>query len=334
MVKKMKIPYELQDFICPYLNNLTSELSVTKAQLLHAAYTVGKRNYDDVYSNSYYSNREVEFRTSIVEAFLCENDAFLQRSPIYENLDPSEKGFINYFNGLTLSKLFCQQLFDFPWMMHLDVYLKGNDIIIGSEEGQSRPDLIGIDSSNDWLVMEAKGRTKRDNQAIQKAVEQSKKIRTINGLTPKLRLGSMIYSNQYNEIKMLIKDPPEHDEKFIDFDLDPSQFMYDYYSTIWNYMQQYNLIVEQIGNINFFNIGIPCTDITVGIESKIFKLLTKSYETNKYSGLFPDIKACIDSSNIKSFNSEFKNKGYFLGNDGVLIRADSVKQKQVRKENS
>jgi hypothetical protein len=46
---------------------------------------------------------------------LVRTDAFMQ-------MDPTEKGALNYFLGLVACKLFASKLLDAPWTLHLDVY--------------------------------------------------------------------------------------------------------------------------------------------------------------------------------------------------------------------
>ncbi len=100
---------------------------------------------------------EITYRSALIYANLCDDGAGrIKRSEAYDGLDPSEKGAVSYFLGLTLAKAFAERELDVPWLMHLDVYRKELAPVLS---GQSRPDLVGQTTGGSWVVIEAKGRT-------------------------------------------------------------------------------------------------------------------------------------------------------------------------------
>ena len=87
-----------------------------------------------------------------------------------------------------MAKLFAWRRLQVPWLLHLDVYRDRLDV--STEPGKSKPDLVGLDSSGSWVVVESKGRTNDfDQRALDKAKSQSKTVRAISGATPKYRVG-------------------------------------------------------------------------------------------------------------------------------------------------
>jgi hypothetical protein len=112
--------------------------------LLWAAITVGRREWHHVVMHGIYSRYEIAYRACLLFANLTEAPGdHITRSNAYNALDPSEKGAVSYFFGLTLAKLFSDHVLNAPWMMHLAVYLNQLQPIIFNST--RRPDLVGQD---------------------------------------------------------------------------------------------------------------------------------------------------------------------------------------------
>jgi hypothetical protein len=72
-----------------------------------------------------------------------------------------------------------------------DIYGDEHDALL---QGGEKPDLIGLNADDDWVVYEAKGRTGGFLASVlAEAKEQSTEITTIGGLVPVLRIGSLVY---------------------------------------------------------------------------------------------------------------------------------------------
>lgn len=94
-------------------------LTCTWPQLVWSAITVGRGNLRDVFQHRFFSFLEVIYRSTMLYANLREdNNGIVSRSPAYEGLDPSEKGAVSYFIGLTAAKLCASKLFRISWLMH------------------------------------------------------------------------------------------------------------------------------------------------------------------------------------------------------------------------
>src|SRR5689334_2089708 len=92
-------------------------------KLVWAAITVGRGSLAHVVQHGQFSMFEIVYRSAILYANLLERpDGYFGRSQAYDGLDPSEKGAISYFLGLTLTKAFAEQMLRIPWLMHVDVY--------------------------------------------------------------------------------------------------------------------------------------------------------------------------------------------------------------------
>jgi hypothetical protein len=322
------LPYILQDFNeNGVYNNCQDELKIEFTDIIHAAITVGRRNWDDVLYHGIYSDYEVNFRTSLVQTFLTDNgnSRYLTVSGPYHTLDPSEKGAINYFLGCTFAHLLTMKLFNINWIMHLDVYQAGlygpNPVnITMNGESNRRPDFIGYDSSNRWAVIEAKGRTQFKRGDLARAKEQTENLKTINDEEPIFRLAIMSYLNN-NMINIRISDPPKPNDYALHLKVNMSQFLRDYYALPFYIVSKGKNSVVNINGLDFIVLNDPCKIFKVGIEKNLFMVLSKSIE-DKEINFHKELESIGYFS--ESFQNHLKeidenNKNCTIGKDGILI---------------
>jgi hypothetical protein len=133
-------------------------ISFSWEELCRAAITVGRKSWADVLQFGTYSVLEAIWRSTMLWANLKEEaNRRIGRSNPFLELDPSEKGAVSYFLGLTVAKLIAERLFGVAWLLHFDVYRQYLDPTLGPFG--DKPDLIGVDPTGHWVVIEAKGRT-------------------------------------------------------------------------------------------------------------------------------------------------------------------------------
>ena len=91
------------------------------SDLLRAALTVGRPNTAYVFAHGDPSYHEALFRLSLVRMALEERPfgGALYRTDAFRSLDPTEKGAVSYFLGMTICKLFASRLLHTPWLLHL-----------------------------------------------------------------------------------------------------------------------------------------------------------------------------------------------------------------------
>lgn len=170
-------------------------LSTTWDDLAWAAITIGRPDWVHVVGHGDSSLYEVIFRWSLLRMALEQVGPAayrLRRTPAAKALDPTEKGAVNYFVGMVMCKLFAAKLLNAPWLLHLDVY---GGAIAHVLTGRSRPDLIGqIAGTNDWIVLESKGRVSRPSVTDRgKAKNQALRVTNIGGAIPRYAIGAITY---------------------------------------------------------------------------------------------------------------------------------------------
>jgi hypothetical protein len=191
----LRIDYQSVDFPpgVPVPNGYAT-LDTSWDEILWAALTVGRPNRQAVFQYGDASLYEAILRLSLVRMALEQRGPRgnrLRRTDAARTLDPTEKGAVNYFIGMTICKLFAARLLNAPWMLHLDVFRPALNPVL---TGRSRPDLIGQRSSGEWIALECKGRISApDSTAKQRAKDQASRCVSVQGAPVALHIGGISY---------------------------------------------------------------------------------------------------------------------------------------------
>ncbi len=300
------ITYTAQGFPIAYGGALagTFPLSVSWEEIIWAAISVGKAQLAHMTQYGVFSAFEFMYRAAIIYANLVETSSGrLRRSSAYDGLDPSEKGAISYFIGMTVAKLFANRLLSVPWLMHLDVYRQQLQPIL---VGKSKPDFVGLNANNGWVVLEAKGRTNDyEESVLQAAKTQTQQLTTIQGTQPVLRVASLAYFAAGN-LEFTALDPRQKkgEGKFGDLPLTRNEFLKIYYRPIQTWLGETTEVRRiRVGGQSYRVASFPEFDLSVGLSDEAERQLATA-ELVKHS------------SRIEH--------NEFIGGDGVLIRLGTI----------
>ena len=178
------------------------------AELVWAAVSVGKAEATHMVRFGFYSLFELLYRASIIFANLKEDSlGYLTKSDAFRALDPSEKGAMSYFFGLTTAKLIAEKQLGVSWLMHLDVYRDRLQPVV-TYRGKVKPDLIGRNSQNEWIVIEGKGRSgTMPSKVITAAKRQTKNLTSVSGDPVSMRIAHGAFFDS-NRLAVTWVDPP------------------------------------------------------------------------------------------------------------------------------
>lgn len=268
-----QLTYYASNFPVSYGPFLTGQhsLAFTWADLLWAAISVGRAELLHLVRYGSFSYFEIVYRAAIIFANLCETpNGTIRRSAAYEGLDPSEKGAISYFIGLTVTKLFTALRLDIPWLMHLDVYRRQlRPVLFGS----NRPDLVGRNVAGDWIVVESKGRTHGyDQRALDRAKVQAGQVRSISGTQPALRLAMLAHFHN-GLLECAVDDPyDEGPQKTpIDLPLSGGDLLKGYYRPLLEWVREAPEIRREVVEQRSFRVAdLPEIDVSVGLHESLF----------------------------------------------------------------
>jgi len=200
-------------------------LTCSWAQLVWAAVTVGKA-FGDEAAFGLFSTFERIHRGSMLYAYLLEAPTgAIVPAATYLGADPSEKSNISYSIGMTLAKLYSEVALATPRLLHYATYAGG--YAITTAVGGSRPDLIGLTATGDWVVFEAKGRSNGlEAGVVETAKLQSLQILTIGGLAPVCRAGLAAYFSP-GGLRFAVEDPPGDGRRKVNLTREQFEARYD-----------------------------------------------------------------------------------------------------------
>lgn len=300
------LDYENEDFPTSVLPNFQGRLRVTWDEILWAAVTVGRPDVFHVFHHGQASVHEAIFRWSMVRMALQQRGARgqkLVRTDLFKQMDPTEKGAVNYFLGLLTCKLFASRLLDAPWTLHLDVFRPMlNPRTLG---GRSRPDMVAQSATTgQWHAFECKGRASvPGNIEKQKAKAQAQRLVSVGGTTCTLHVGAITFFRN-DAIAFYWRDPEPSAREPIKIP-DPAIAWHAYYSPF----------VEVIRSFAERTAGAPEGPGLVPIA-----------ELDLSIGVHPAIEPSLFEGNwqrareqAKEHRDEFASDGYRP--DGLLVRA-------------
>jgi hypothetical protein len=221
----LRIDYRSEAF--PASHSIRSgTLETSWDELLWAAITIGRPSTLHVFRHGRASFHEAIFRLALIRMAI-EQDwwANLRRTDAFVSLDPTEKGMVSYFLGMTLCKLFASRLLLAPRLLHLDVFRRELNPV---NLGRSRPDLVGEDNNGKWHAFECKGRASVPSEADQaKAKGQAQRLVSVNKQRCDLQIGSFAYFRS-DVLEFYWRDPESDSRNGIDLPTPETEWRYYY----------------------------------------------------------------------------------------------------------
>lgn len=261
------IQYHATNFPPRYGAALTGvhNLNVTWAELVWAAITVGKPGLAHLFLYGTHSINDMIVRSHAVYANLHQAGLYFEKSALYKDLDPTEKGAASYFLGMMAAKIICARLLDTPFVFHLSMLKTlGGTMVLHTK---SQPDLIGLNRAGNWVVAEAKGRTNGYSpDAMTKAKIQTRQLRMINGIYPSLRVGIQAYFSP--DLNFAVSDPDDYEDDAGDIDFDLRAAIYDYYSYVLDSAQVVHASRKVLGREYQFRT-INEAGVSIGIDTAV-----------------------------------------------------------------
>jgi len=328
----MTVKYEARGFGPEYPINGHESMATTWPELVHAAITVGRRCWRDVFQHGRYSAFEVHYRAAMLLANLQQSQGQLRKSDAYRHLDPSEKAAVSYFIGLTLAKLMARKLLGVHWLMHLDVY---HDYLRPGQLESGRPDLVGLDARREWHVIESKGRSNGlDGRVVDRAKAQTRKLGTVRGKKPILRVASVAHFSR-ECLSLRLQDPVGQDEDAADWTFTEEEFLRDYYDPFVALIDQHgrwgtgesktNAQRETVYDTEYLVSDLPDVDLAIGLDRRMYELHRSANDVRDAIRPAVDLAFTIASEVLERVDVPLTTDGHsnsvFVGPDGILVRA-------------
>lgn len=256
-----------------FFNGMT-ELIFTGEDLGESVITCGMPAF---YIGSKYIDREQEilYKFFLLNTALEANDAgYLVFSNKIDYLDSTERGFLNYYVGMFITKLVSKKIFKFDYLVHLSIAKRYMSIMFRSRK---QPDLIAFNpSDNCYSIFEAKGRSRLDNRILESAKEQVQAISWVRGSKPSNAIVSAVHP--FNDVvKCHLKDPKTKEKN--NFDISKMRLIWLYYEPIYLLFKKSNARNKVYDNLTkemHYDIQIgEKTILTITMSLELYKFFSK-----------------------------------------------------------
>jgi len=243
----------------------------------------------------------------------------------YKDLDGSEKVAKSYQIGMGVAKIVAERKLRTPYLQHVDNLVKAGIVTLtaGTKE---RGDLVGLDTSDFWHVIEAKGRTGRPSSADKKkAKDQAQRITVINRVAPATK-SYCITSLSTVGTEIYLSDPDDLPALPAQLEIDQEKFLYVYYDKTFRSfydLKPDNTIVFERYNLQFnlfklngseFYLGLPDFFLRDLAQGKI-NFLEQRDEASQVFDRFPFLGLpglSIGSDGVVLMKEGFLSKDYAL----------------------
>jgi len=287
----------------------------TESELLWAAMTVGAPSYATALQNildapAFALHKWFAIR-SVAE--INGNDIYL--SPHYHNLDQSEKVVLSYWAGMIFAKLVAEKVLHAPWMAHARILKKQGRLQVYPPNTKMLPDLLGMDGSGKWHVIEAKGLQKQpsgENERHYRA--RAKCIVAIYGEPPESKNYCITYIRNYFSIDL--HDPETEPEHPVKCEIKPFSLQQYYYKPFIAFFNDEKIPVDPTsdGLILFKRATCDIIDkkrVLIGIVREVLENLNKKE--------IPLIRE-IHVKDIMIDKTGIVDKDTFIGPDGIVVK--------------
>lgn len=283
---------------------------------LRAMVTVGRSGWPDAFAGGYH--RWFEIAGTIFEtlAYAETMKGNLVATDVFWELDASEKAVFSYKAGQALAKLVVESHLDVPWLTHLSRLVKRGVVNLSPNTSQ-HPDLVGRDWSNNWHVVEAKGRSNfPESRLLRQAKAQAQAVIAVRGKPPSTSCGcvSLLYRRPF---AVEIEDPRDEPLNPIEVAINDDGFFRMYYDLVEGMRLSGDRIESRYvdtaeGRVGYQVVRIPETTVGVGIRSEIFTAY--GADTN-WRVLLSEIQ-----DSLRTLAQSETQAGYFsLGPDGIGV---------------
>lgn len=202
----------------------------TENDLAHALFTTGRAPGDQSRFGDL-SIWEFLHRTSLIPAYVRRRPyGELVRSDLVQLLDRSELVGVSYALGMALTTVFCRTQLKVNYLLHVDRYADQHRVLFNATT-RRRADLIG-QSAGEWIVAEAKGRSRTpESQLRTKLEEQKRSVASVESRPPTLALGCVAYFPEpAGGIRLDAYDPSKDAEDAVRYDdIDADRYLFAYY---------------------------------------------------------------------------------------------------------
>jgi hypothetical protein len=287
----------------------------SEPELLWAALTVGAPSYAIAIRNILDAPAFALHKWFAIRSVTEINGQDIYLSPNYANLDQSEKVVLSYWAGMIFAKLVAEKILHVPWMAHARILQKQGILQVHPPHTKSLPDLIGLDDSGNWHVIEAKGLQKKPSGENERHYrDQAKRIVAIDGKPPESKNYCITYIREHFTINL--HDPDTEPEHPVKFEIKPESLQQYYYKPFLTFFNDVKNLIDPLSDEDIIYKKVICDTIDkkkvlIGIVREVLEILNTQKD--------PVIKEYHFKENMLE-KTGFVDKDTYIGPDGIVIK--------------
>ncbi|MDD4255317.1 MAG: hypothetical protein PHP59_08075 [Methanofollis sp.] len=325
----MEIPFRwLDENNVSIDRNNVDHLNCSESALLWAALTVGAPSpvafTQNILDTPAFALQKWFAILSVVD--FQNNEIKLRDS--YHTLDPSEKGVLSYWTGMTFAKLAADQVLRAPWMAHARLMKVSGALQVTPSNTKSLPDLVGYGDDpvlgEGWHVIEAKGLQRTAWSSLrQQYKNQIGVVESVHGETKITKNYCITYLR--SSFSVDLHDPEDVAKESIKIDVTPRGIQKFYYKPFYEFFKDSAKDSDTSKTKKFLYKKILCDPsckkcCCIGIAKDVFEQvreweLGEDTKSDNRTNLLKN----IDVSKMK--NDEFFREGdIYIGSDGIFVK--------------
>jgi len=325
----MKIP--LQKFDKQGIGKIT-DFEFSEQELLWASLTIGAPSYASALQ---FINDAPEFAIqkwlALRSVIKIENQNLVLPITNYKKFEQSEKSVLSYWAGMIFSKLVAEKELGIPYMAHARFLEEDHSLTREPKETKSWPDLVGLDNSMNWHVIEAKGRKANPSPKEQKHFrDQAGRIKLIDDKLPKSKMFCITKMQKKLSIDLydLEKTDNNTDEKTtpVNFSIKPLDMQIYFYKPFVEFFSNDKIPQVSTGHESIIYKRLTCFagyKCYIGIMKDIFNSakeeIIKTEKERKYKIARADITP-IELIDNRLFMKKINEKETYIGRDGIVVK--------------
>jgi len=211
-------------------------------------------------------------------AYVDETADGLCTTDLYDSLDATEKGAASYRIGMGIAKIIAERKLHVPWMRHIDPLIR-QGIIQTDQKTHERPDMVGQSPDNQWHIIEAKGRSNSDREAMRKGKLQAAAVNYVAGSIPHTKsacVTELCWNSIYTDLEKVTGTGS------IELHMqEQGVFRREYYGLVQGMAQliepiEYRLpLFDSPRNLGVFQLFmLPGTKYALGVQHQIYEMVT------------------------------------------------------------
>lgn len=301
----MDVPFTSDGFEAPLLHlNGTGALRVTMADLVRSALLCGHLPPGNFWPFAGYRGHSAIWRASITRAHLAADPVTNRCVPTtdYRLLEATERGFVTWLLGSSVTHLVAQRMVGLPVLLHLTTYGAAFNVTM---PGKLRPDFIAPMQGGQWAVFEAKGRSRLGDAVMAHAKDQARAVKTICGVTPAIHAVCVsVFRETGLEVKL--RDPPPEP---VALNANTAAVIAEYYRTVTDLLEMGSEADQlDVGGRAFRVANLEALDVVIGLSAEVEAVLATDDGGVRMGLAHPD----------ESFDPG-PQAGTSVGPDGVLV---------------